>query len=354
MNGHFLDIFLTLAAGGIFGIIFVLLEIPNGLRIGALLGAALLGIFFEFAWMPHETRFVVQVIAGCLVGSIMERSDLKRLPMIIKPALITIAGFLVLNLGIGSIIHVIGPMDRLTALLSVVPGGITDIPIISADMGADTPKVALAQLSRYIMGVALFPPLILSFNNFREKAAPFSNGHKALGPAREKSKVKSLPALLCTLAVGSGSGFLGRLSGIPAGVFLFSILGIMVLKLKFDFAYISPAVKNAALLISGCYIGSLITMEDVLGFRHLALPLLIILGGYTANCFITGKLLSKICGFSRKESMLITTPAGASDIALNSADMGVQNTDVIIIHVFRAIAAAAIFPQIINFLVLVL
>jgi len=352
----FVDILLTLAVGGVFGVIFMHLKVPNGLRIGALVGVALLGIFFRVAWMPSGTKFVVQVIAGSLVGSSMERSDLKRLPMVIKPTIIMIVSFLILNLSVGAIVHAISPMDWVSSLLSAVPGGITDIPVISVDMGADTPKVALAQLARYIMGVGLFPPMILAYDNFMRKAKPDAAGNESTSGkmSREKTKVKSIPALLCTLAVGFGSGFLGSLSRIPAGIFLFSILGIMLLKLKFDFAYISPKIKNAALLISGCYIGSLITMEDVLSFRQLALPILVILGGYLLNCFITGMILSKTCGFSRKESMLITTPAGATDVALSSEDIGVQNTDVIIIHVFRAIVAAGVFPQIINLLLLIL
>jgi uncharacterized membrane protein AbrB (regulator of aidB expression) len=50
--------------------------------------------------------------------------------------------------------------------------------------------------------------------------------------------------------------------------------------------------------------------------------------------------------------MLATTPAGATDIALSSVDMGVENTDVIILQVFRSVMAMALFPQIINVLIL--
>ena len=349
---HFQNILLTLGAGGVFGLIFLLLKVPNGLRIGALLGTALLSVIFRAAWMPVQTRFAVQVIAGALVGCTIERSDLKRLPMVIKPTAIMLASFLVLNFALGGVIYAISHLDWVTAMLCVVPGGVTDIPIIAADMGADTPKVALAQLTRYIMGVALFPPMILAFDTFMQKRKGSRNAEETSPGVmkREKSKVNSTAALVCTLLTAFAAGFAGNLLGIPAGAFLFSIAGIIALKLKFDLAYVSPAVKNAALLISGCYIGSLITKEDALGFRLLAAPLLLILGGYIANCFITGKILSKTCGFTRKESMLITTPAGASDIALNSADIGVQNTDIIIIHVFRAIVAAGLFPQIINVL----
>jgi uncharacterized membrane protein AbrB (regulator of aidB expression) len=130
------------------------------------------------------------------------------------------------------------------------------------------------------------------------------------------------------------------------------MIAVLVLRLRFDFAYLPPWVKKIALLVSGCYIGSGITMNDVQGFRFLALPVVIILSGYVVNCFVTGKILSHTCGYNRKEGMLATTPAGASDIALSSADIGVENTSIIIIQIIRAIVAMALFPQIINLIVL--
>jgi membrane AbrB-like protein len=352
--GYILKILLTLTVGGIFGIIFILLKIPSGLRIGALLGSALLSIFFHNAWMPSQTRFVVQVIAGALIGCIMERSDIRRLRQVIKPTAIMLVAFLILNFGAGALIHAVSPLDLVTALMCTIPGGLTDTPIIAADMGADTAQVAVVQLARYILGIAIFPPMILSFDTMRRNmgAIDVTNNVTSKAARRKKSSIHSPLALLCTLVLALLAGFLGELTRIPAGVFLFSIVAVLVLKLKFDFAFIPLWLKKCALLISGCYIGSAITMKDVRGFKSLALPLVITLGGYIANSFITGKILSKTCGFNRKEGMLITTPAGASDIALSSADIGVENTDIIIIQVFRAVIAMAVFPQIINVLTL--
>jgi membrane AbrB-like protein len=359
---------LTLLAGGALGGIFVLLKIPNGLRIGAMVGAALLNVFFNAAYMPAPTKFAVQAIAGALIGCTMEQSDIKCLPQVVKPALITLGTFLVLNIAAGFLIRLVSPIDLLTALLCAVPGGITDIPIIAEDMGADTPKVALAQLARYILGVGVFPPMIFAYDNMRLK---MEARQKARNPAaravregaapadanairRVKSAVKSPRAFACTLAAALGAGFAGALSGIPAGTFLFSTIAVLVLRLRFDSAYLPSWVKKIALLVSGCYIGGGISMNDVRGFRLLALPVLIIIAGYVANCFVTGKLLRRFCGLSRKEGMLTTTPAGASDIALSSADIGVENTGIIIIQIFRALIAMAVFPQLINLLVMII
>jgi membrane AbrB-like protein len=355
---------LTLLAGGVFGRIFILLKIPNGLRIGAMAGAALLNVFFNAAYMPSPTKFMVQVIAGALIGCTIERSDIKCLPQVIKPGLIMLGTFFILNLAAGFLIHQVSPIDLLTALLCAVPGGVTDIPIIAADMGADTPKVALAQLARYILGVGVFPPMIFAYDNMRHKMEEHGKTRNAgVAPAapegnsatmqRVKSTVKSPQVFVCTMCAALISGFLGSLSGIPAGTFLFSTIAVLVLRLCFDFAYLPPWVKKFALLISGCYIGGGISLEDVRGFKLLALPIIIIIAGYIINCFITGKILSRVCGFSRKEGMLTTTPAGASDIALSSADIGVENTSIIIIQIFRALIAMAVFPQFINLLVMI-
>ncbi|MDR2632733.1 MAG: AbrB family transcriptional regulator [Treponema sp.] len=353
---------LTLLAGGVFGGIFILIKIPNGLRIGAMVGAALLNVLFNVAYMPSSpTKFMVQVIAGALIGCTMEKSDVTCLPQVVKPTLITLGAFLALNLAAGFLIHMVSPVDLLTALLCAVPGGVTDIPIIAADMGADTPKVALAQLARYILGVGIFPPMIFAYDNLRlkkEERGTCTNsvpaGRSGAALQRVKSTVKSPQAFVCTMCVALGAGFAGGLAGIPAGTFLFSTIAVLILRLCFDFAYLPPWVKKTALLISGCYIGGGIRVEDVRGFRLLALPIVIIIAGYIINCFITGKLLSRFCGFNRKEGMLTTTPAGASDIALSSADIGVENTGVIIIQIFRALIAMAVFPQLINLLVMVI
>ena len=297
---------LTLLAGGLFGVIFVLLKIPNGLRIGAMLGSALLSVFFNAAYMPSFTRLLVQVIAGALIGCSMEKSDIKCLPLVIKPTFIMLLTFLVLNIAAGFLIYLSSPIDLLTALMCAIPGGVTDTPIIASAMGADTPKVALAQLARYILGVGIFPPMIFAWDNMRVKMETNKNSggnisrddiaHNNMEPQesikRIKSTVKSPIAFACTIAAALGAGILGSLSNIPAGTFLFSLIAVLVLRLCFDFAYLPPWIKKTALLISGCYIGSGISINDVRGFKFLALPIIIIIAGYIINCFITGKILS--------------------------------------------------------------
>lgn len=153
-------IILTVAVGAVLGLIFQKLKVPGGLLIGSMVGAAALNIGFAAAYMPSQTKVVVQIVAGAFIGCSMEKSDLHRLPKIIKPAIIMLIALFCLNVIAGLLIYTVSPLELLTSLMSVVPGGISDTPIIAADMGADGPKVAVMQLVRQILGIGVFPALI--------------------------------------------------------------------------------------------------------------------------------------------------------------------------------------------------
>jgi membrane AbrB-like protein len=231
--------------------------------------------------------------------------------------------------------------------MSVMPGGVRDTPIIAAIMGADGTKVAVMQLVRQILGIGVFPALIFVYDNKQNKGEP-DRGREVFKDKRQKSKTKSWQAFLCTAAVAVIFGLLGDISGITAGSFVFAIVTVLVLKLVFDFAYIPKGLKKCAQVLSGCYLGSTMGLSDVLSLRYLLIPLAVIVLGYAANCYLTGIIISQTCGFTRKEAMLITTPAGASDMALISEDLGVENTDIIILQVLRAVVVMSLFPQIIS------
>lgn len=347
---NLLYLFLTLVIGTIFGIVAAKMKIPGGLMVGAIVGVALLSIFFGTTYMPKQTKLFVQIIAGAFIGCIMEKSDVERIPKIGQPTVIMILGFLVLNLLAGFLIYIVSPLDLVTSLMSVVPGGISDTPIIAASMGADAPKVAIMQIVRQVLGIGVFPALILAYDN-RKKATQKDGEREAYIEKRIKSKTKSWQSFVCTISIASIAGILGNMIGITSGAFVFPIIAVLILKLGFDFAFIPRRAKQCAQILSGCYLGSIIVLDDVLELRYLVIPIIIIIIAYIANCFFTGIIIRKTCGFTRKESMLITTPAGASDMALISADIGVENTDVIIMQVLRAVIIMTFFPQIINLII---
>jgi membrane AbrB-like protein len=157
-------------------------------------------------------------------------------------------------------------------------------------------------------------------------------------------------AFLLTLALGCAASYLGWLTGIAGMTFVFPIVTALVLNLVFGLGFLPQRLRKIAQVLSGCFLGSSLVMEDVLEMRFLILPLLIMIGGYMLNGIVTGRILEKSCGFTRQEAMLITIPAGASDMALIAADMGIVNADISLLQVARLLAVMTFFPQIINVL----
>jgi len=356
-----LNVLLTFAVGLSGGWLLSKLKVPGGMMVGAVLGAAVLNVGFSAASMPVNARVVAQCTAGAFIGCSVKRSDLERLKFILKPAALLLSSMLALNIVLGFLIHWLSPLDLLTSLMSAVPGGMTDTPLIAADLGADAPKVAVLQFVRMVSGIGLFPSLIAWVdrreNGTEIQAIEFSNGSDSgFGKSTQKSRL-SLDHLspnlkfLITISVAVIAGFIGRASGVTAGTLLFSMVAILVLKLTTNVSYIPMWAKRLAQVLAGCYIGSGIYKKDLLELRYLVVPALLILAGYFINCYLTGHLLQKTCSMELKEGMLAATPAGATDMALISCDLGVQSTDLIVLQVIRMLFVISVFPQIISLIV---
>ena len=60
-----------------------------------------------------------------------------------------LGGMLCLNLIMGFVIHKVTDLDWITSFMCAVPGGMSDTPIIAADMGGNGGKVAVMQFRAF-------------------------------------------------------------------------------------------------------------------------------------------------------------------------------------------------------------
>lgn len=321
------------------------LKVPGGMMVGAILAVTILSITTDLAVMPVQAKVAAQCLAGAFIACSVSREDLKNIPRLWKPLLVLLASLLAVNLLMGLLIWRISPLDPLTAMLSCVPGGMSDTPIIAADMGADAGKVAILQFVRMSAGIGVFPSLILLIS--KDPPGPAASPERPAKPASADGKRGRSAAFLVTLAAAFLCGIAGKLSGIPAGTLVFSMFGVIAFKLLAGKAYLPMWCKRLAQVLSGAYIGCGISRGDLLELRYLLLPAVLILAGYFLNSLLTGQLLHRLFGYSRKTAMLIATPAGASDMALISADLGVTDKTVIELQIIRMVVVISVFPQII-------
>ncbi|HIR02330.1 MAG TPA: AbrB family transcriptional regulator [Candidatus Aveggerthella stercoripullorum] len=335
---------LTFAVGAVCGLLFKPTKLPAAFMVGALVGVATLNCATGAAYVPPEVRVGVQIVAGAFIGCSMERSDLARLKQVGGPVAVVL-------LACGVMVGTAGGFEPVTALMSTIPGGVGEIPLIAADMGADASVVAVLQLVRQTLGTSVMPTLMVAFD--RAQAARGRHGVRRADAAlneegRVRSRQRSATATVAVLAVAAVAGLIGKATGISGMTFAFSIAAALVMKLAFDFAYVPRWIKNVCRVVTGCYIGTFFSAEMIAGLGSLALPALVVAAFYGANCFVTGGILQRLFGCGRKESMLMASSAGASDMALVMDDLGVRNVDVAVVQAVRAIVVVAVFPQVIN------
>jgi len=335
---------LSLAVGAAGSILLFRLKVPGGMIVGGLISVAALNICFNMAYLPAPARTITQILAGAYVACTVSKEDLQQFRHLLKPYLLVILSYLVLNLSTGVLVYLITPgLSLLTAMMCCVPGGMTDIPMIAADMGADVTKVAALQFVRMAIGLSLFPALISLFIKRSSSGAV---------PVPKKARKKGSPKQLATTLLISGVfGFLGKKTGIPAGTILFASASVLCYKLLGGEAYIPMLLRRFAQILTGIYIGTCFTHQNVTELLHMWPAALLLMAGYSLNCILMGFITSRLTHLSRAEAMLVSTPAGASDMALVSADMGITNPDVSVIHVMRMITVVTIFPHIISFFV---
>lgn len=335
-----MHILLTIACALLAGALLDGLHVPGGMMVGAVIGACALNVGTGLAVMPECSKTAAQIIAGAFIGSGICREDIRQMKAIVKPALILLPGLLMVNILIGLSIHWVTKIDLLTALLASTPGGLTDISIMASDMGADAPVVLVLQFVRLIMGIGLFP-IVIRLTAGRGNDVPDVK-------AKKKEKMQIADVLL-TLFVASACGLMGRALPVPAGTISFAVMGCCVLACVTNRAKVPGAFRRWAQLLSGAYLGSSMGAAELLQLTHLGVPALILVGMYTLACFVLGGLLTKTGCFTRAEGMLAATPAGASDMALISADLGVNNVGIIVLQVMRLFAVILLFPSVLSF-----
>ncbi|MBQ7797455.1 MAG: AbrB family transcriptional regulator [Lachnospiraceae bacterium] len=335
------NIIVTLLASLVGGMLFFKLKVPGGVLVGGIIGTTILSMTAGMAEMPYTARLIAQIIAGAFIGSSVDRDDLKKMKTIYKPFLIVMASLLVVNLVAGTLVYLCSPLDRLTAFMCCVPGGMSDTPLIASELGAQMPPVVIMQFVRMVVGVGVFPGLIL----YVTKKEGETVVEKSEAGTQEKKAVSSTALSIGSLLFAGVCGVIGRKLGVPSGALLFAILAILGLKLAGVPIVYPKWIKRAAQVLSGAYIGCSVGLDTLYMLPSLILPALIIVGVYMINAFITGNIIAKTCGISRRESMLMVTPAGATDMALISADIGVNSPNLIVLQIVRMLTVISIFPN---------
>ena len=149
----------TLAVAAAVGLLFYRLKFPAGAMVGALIGVGALQILTGCAVMPASVKILTKTVAGLFVGMSMTAEMVRNMKRLFRPVVTLVCLIFSLCLGAGTLLCRVTELDTVTALFCVAPGGLTDMTLMTMDMGGDAAVVAVLQILRLLSVYCISMPL---------------------------------------------------------------------------------------------------------------------------------------------------------------------------------------------------
>ena len=341
--------FLVALAGGL---IAMRCKVPAGAMVGAMVAVAVFNVATGTAYFPTNAKVMTQIVSGLFIGCKITRREVASLKKALKPALLNVALILGACLTMGVILYFFTSYSLATCTFACAPGSLVDMAIISIDMGADTSVVSVLQLVRLLSILGLFPTLFgLLIKRIRQKHpdAVQQSGPQA-ADAEEERDVKHPKNVIITLAVAIVSGLTGYFLGIPAGALIFAMIGVSLMNIFTNAAYMPFRLKQFAQVCAGALIGEGVNREAIANLRSAIVPAILLLVGLFIIVLILSFILYKTSDLDFVTALFSCAPGGASDLALIAEDFGANTPKVSIIQTMRVVCVIIFYPPAIQLL----
>lgn len=345
-----MNVLITILVGIVGWLIAKKLKLPAPGMLGSMLLVGITNIFFNYADFITPIKVFGVAISGAYIGVQIEKKDIKNFKYLIKPFIILIIMLTINTFVAGAIIHFVSDIDWLTALLSCVAGGVTDMSIVAMDMHADVGTVALMQTARLIGVLLIFPYWI----TIMTKNEPASEKDERFVQQTNNSKhfldkYINTPnkKIVFTLIVAFIFGYIGQWSGLPAASMMVPMFVIMFLNVNTNYCIVNKKEKLAAQILAGSVVGTSIKASTFSSLDKTIIPVIILLFSY----FLVNLLFSYLCKkknyLDLKSAMFASAPGGATDMTLIAADLGADLTKIALIQALRAAYVVSVMPMLI-------
>lgn len=147
----------TLLVGLFGGYVGYISKLPAGSLSISMIFTAVVKMNSRRIELPMKFRWGAQILAGSIIGSGVTMTTILGIKDTILPALTVMIGYIIANFIISYFMKKTGKVDRITAMFSSSPGGASDMALIAADIGGESPKIAVLQIVRQLSALTLFP-----------------------------------------------------------------------------------------------------------------------------------------------------------------------------------------------------
>ncbi|ASN06379.1 AbrB family transcriptional regulator [Virgibacillus necropolis] len=347
---------------GIGGFLLSLTGLPIGWMIGTLLVATFLSILhpsllkthYNQKGLPKYWLYIGQCILGIELGQKMNVSVLYTFQENWVSILIMLLLSILLSLLTGLVLWKFSKLDMLTSLFASAPGGLSSLPSIAEEFGANTGIVSIIQTMRVFM-VILTIPLIMSLwvgnPNNSGSSATFST------TATGVFELEHILGTIVLVLIAWLGFYLGNYLKLPAPWLVGSMISIALVKSvsSLYFGYELVAWWPQSLLIVsqifiGASIGSSFQKNMFRGLKKILFISFLSTFGLIFSIFICAYIVSIVTDITFPTSALAFAPGGIAEMTTTAIVLDANSTFVVTVQVLRLVAVCVVLPPLFRFL----
>ncbi len=345
---------ITVAVAIICGSIFNKLKIPAGAMMGALLSVGIMNIVTGKMYMPSEAKIVVKAVAGLFIGMNVTMETVHNLKKLLKPTLMLVVLIIGLCFSMGVVLFYVTDLDVVTALFCVAPGGMTDMTLMTLDMGGDSAVVAVIQVMRLLTVYCISMPLVkLLAKKFGDNNAEHeeAEAQKKAGKLDKEAKRKRIIfSAIVTVVAGAIGQVLAVLLDFSVLVLICTMVISAAINIKTGKLYMPKNVRRVTQMLSGALIGTNMTYQSLMNLKSALVPALIICCGFVCVNIILSIILHKTCKMPIATAMLSSSAGGATEASLVALDFGADPATVSVLQISRMVCTTAFYPLVVKFI----
>ena len=334
---------MTLAIGAVGGAVFNYFQLPLAWMLGSMAATVPLAVAGVPLRMDTRFRMAMIVVLGVMVGG-------SFTPEVLAHAgrwWMSILGMVALVAAVSILVFVfftrVSGFDPRTAVFSCLPGGLNEMSVMGAAMGADDRMISLAHSVR-IFVVVMTIPFIFQALGWYERGASAAN-IVVLADMRALEMIK--------IAAGSVAGIYAcRLLRFPSPILIGAMLGSAAVhvtgvatdQLPTIFIVLAQIVIGSAI---GARFAGLSTAIILRGIRHAATASV----GMIFAAFGATALLAPVTGFAFAPMLLAFSPGGFAEMSLIALALNIDTAYVSTHHIFRILLIVLLVPLLVKALV---
>ncbi|MDE0642059.1 AbrB family transcriptional regulator [Bacillus sp. CNPSo 3703] len=354
---------ILIAVSGLGGFLLSLTGMSIGWMIGTLMTAAFIALRRPAPFQRKgkntlriHSRWLLlgQFILGIELGQKMNMKVLHIFAENWLPVSFMLVLSILLAMLSGFVLWKLSKTDMLTSFVGTAPGGLSAMPGIAQEVGANTAVVSLVQTIRVLMVVLTIPFTVFYLNTKSQSDVVVAQG------SAFSSGVFTISNISWTAALILGAWLMSRLAvrlHFPAPWLIGSMLGVAALQVGagalagHDLIPYWPAQANiASQVFLGATIGSKMNKQMFVGLKNTLIVAVVSSAGLIAATVLSSIAIAEITGISVITAILAFSPGGIAEMATTAVTLHEDSTFVVAVQVVRIILVIAMLPPFFRFL----